>query len=235
MIEHVLSDPEKYGAKKWLKEGRLFTLWPFFQDVPFLNPHYFGEKRMAANKNGTTQFISIGGDMYRFKVVVEAVERLLSFENKNFKIIAIAEREELPKIPERLAQYIKFKGSLDFAAMFAEIRAADFILLPLSYSVERHHTFLRGQVSGTNQLMLGFNKPCLLEEPFAKAYGLSEKNAVIYDSGRGLADAMRRAMEMGPEEYGQMQKNLQILADEMYEKSLDNLKKVLQVAEGNNK
>jgi hypothetical protein len=233
-IEHGLSDFEKYYAKEWLKEGRLFTLWPFFDDVPFLNPHYFGEKRAAVNKNAKTRFIFVGGDKYRFNLVIEAVEKLLSLENKNFAITVIAERIQLPKIPEGLAQYIKFKGSLNFAAMFEEIRASDFFLLPLSYSVKRHHTFLRGQVSGTNQLMLGFGKPCLLEETFANAYGLTEKNAVIYNDGRDLCAAMRRDMAMSQGEYGQMRENLQILADELYAKSLGNLRKALQATEEEN-
>jgi hypothetical protein len=233
VVEHSLFCLNKYGAEKWLQEGRLFLLWPF-QGIPFLNPHYFGERKIS-RKNAKTRFFAVGIVMDRncLGLIFEAAQKLLSAENGNFELI-LAGRGEAPKITKRLAQHVKFKGGLDFAAMFAEIRAADFILLPLSYAVERHREYLRGKVSGTNQLMLGFVKPCLFEKAFANAYGLTEKNAVIYDNGRELADAMRRAMEMCPEEYDRMRENLQFLADEMYGESLANLREVLQKAESNN-
>ncbi|MDR2005670.1 MAG: glycosyltransferase family 4 protein [Acidaminococcales bacterium] len=232
LLEHNFFDLEKSGEAEYLREGRLFVLWPF-RDVPFLNPHYFGEKKIET-KNAKTRFFAVGIALDRdcFGLIIEAV-KALSLENRNFELILVG-RGASPKIPERLSHYVKFKGGLDFAAMFEEIRASDFLLLPLSYATYRHHEFLRGKVSGTNQLMLGFSKPCLLEEAFARAYSLTEKNAVIYDNACGLAGAMRRAMEMGPEEYDSVRKNLKTLADELYERSLDNLRKALRKAESNN-
>jgi hypothetical protein len=221
---------EKYGEEEYLREGRLFTLWPF-RNTPFLNPHYFGESA-ARPKNGKTRFVGIGTvatEKFSFSSIVAAVEKLNSLGEENFEALIIG-RGKSPKIPGKLAKYIKFKGDLSFADMFEELRGADFILLPLNSAVERYREYLAGKVSGSNQLMLGFNKPCIIDKTFAEAYGLSEQNAVIYGEG-GLHAAMAEAVAMGPDEYLKMQENLHALADGLYEKSLDNLRSALKMAE----
>ena len=63
----------------------------------------------------------------------------------------------------------------------------------------------------------------LINEKFAKVYEFDNTNSVIY-AENSLSNAMKIAIETNQEAYSTMQKSLEILANNIYNKSLENLK-----------
>ena len=80
-------------------------------------------------------------------------------------------------------------------------------------------------------MIYGFAKPCLIAEKFASVYGFSSENAVVYKENIELGLAMEKAITMTVVEYEKMRNNLTAVADEIYEQSLANLRRVLGKAD----
>jgi len=100
---------------------------------------------------------------------------------------------------------------------------ADFFLTLLDPENKENRKYLSESSTGSAQLILGFIKPCLINEEFANAYKFNENNAITYKHNN-LAEAMQAAILLKAYEYKKMQSELKILADNVYTESLNNLK-----------
>ena len=107
--------------------------------------------------------------------------------------------------------------------MYKEMEKADFFLPLLDPSNEWHRRYLNETTTGSRQLILGFLKPCLINEEFANAYDFNQNNSIIYQQNN-LLNAMKAAININSEEYEKLQKNLNLLAQNIYKESLQNLK-----------
>ena len=154
-------------------------------------------------------------------MLLQCTKELLEY-NTNFEITIIGLSGKID-IPDELANYIKFKGKLPFAEMYKEMEKADFFLPLLDPSNEWHRRYLNETTTGSRQLILGFLKPCLINEEFANAYDFNQNNSIIYQQNN-LLNAMKAAININSEEYEKLQKNLNLLAQNIYKESLQNLK-----------
>ena len=227
MVEHnIIPYLKQYGEEKYLKEKRLFSL-SGFNNTPMLNPHYFGENIRITNKTeNIVNFIAVGGIVKECKnheLLIDAVLKLAKISNK-FKVTIIGSGSL--DIPDEINNYMDFKGRLSYENMYEELEKADFILPLLDYSQEAHRRYLSATTTGARQLSLGFLKPVLINDYFAKSYGYNSNNSIVYKEN-DLFEAMKKAIELSNEDYITMQKNLKILADDIYSKSLENLKKAV--------
>ena len=173
-----------------------------FQNTKMLNPHYFGEIQITPKSKDKTRFIVVGGinkNNKNYDLLLQCTKELLEY-NTNFEITIIGLSGKID-IPDELANYIKFKGKLPFAEMYKEMEKADFFLPLLDPSNEWHRRYLNETTTGSRQLILGFLKPCLINEEFANAYDFNQNNSIIYQ-----------------------QNNLNLLAQNIYKESLQNLK-----------
>ena len=83
-------------------------------------------------------------------------------------------------------------------------------------------------VSGSPQLIYGFNKIPILEQSFADFYDFNEENSILY-TGDNLSSAMETAIKMNNQEYKDKFEALKITATDIYNESLQNIKNTLKI------
>lgn len=220
IVEHNLEPYlAEYNEQQYLEENRLFTL-SGFDNTPMLNPHYFKEIKPNHKKNNKTVFIVSGHTIKAEELLINSVTELVKNNITNFEIRITGAKMEIPK---QLKKYIKNLGYLKFKNLYKVLEDADFILPMLDEFDKKHQRYLKGTTSGARQLSLGFLKPMLINEKFAKVYDFDNTNSVIYVAN-SLSNAMKIAIGTKQEDYATMQKSLEILANNIYNKSLENLK-----------
>ncbi len=195
----------------------------------FINPHYFGDVKITP-KNNLTEFIIVGSfeaERRNFKVLLDAVKRLIKEGRKNFKIICIG-RNAKNTLSEELSKYFDFKGRLPYPQMYKQMEKADFFLPLLDPENPEHNRYITIGTSGSFQLIYGFQKPCLIHEKFAKHHFLNNNNSLIYSKNEDLYSVMKQAIDMDNNKYKAIQNNLEELSQNLYNKSLENLKTVIK-------
>ena len=252
---HDLSDIDQYNNINLLKNRRIVTLSDYQHNgvsVPMVNPQYFCEKVDRHEKNNVTSFIMVGTNIWRNELEHALDSKRL--KGTNFKIESIGAFDKKRYRKNRLKRKVFFPiarlfhisrysnpnmkpassnalrhitnvGKLPFPEMYRTIEKSDFILLNIK--VNPNTDFITNKTSGSKQLALGFNKPPILPEKIAKAYGFDQTNAVIYSEGH-LDDALLRACSLSKQEYQLMTRSLNALAERINKKSLDNLQKVIE-------
>ena len=123
--------------------------------------------------------------------------------------------------------YFDIKGRLPFDKMYDEIEKADFMLTSYDENNQKHLRYKTTGTSGNFQLVYGFLKPCIIIESFAPINGFNNTNSILYKSDNDYSKAMAKAIEMNSDEYNELQNNLKIYADNLYNKSLENFKKLI--------
>ena len=116
------------------------------------------------------------------------------------------------------------KGRLPFKKMYDELEKADFLLNAYDEDNPKHVRYNTTGTSGNFQLVYGFLKPCVIIESFGAINGYTKKTSVLYKTNNDYADALQRAVEISPEDYGKMQAELKKYVDKLYKTSLKNLK-----------
>lgn len=232
LVEHRLDDIDRFQERGVLERGRLVTLMDFnWQGHPTLmvNPHYFGEVAITP-KNSHVHFIVAGAVDAKRKnhsLLLDAVAELLADGVRNFSITIIGvgrtrQAEIKRRLPRELCPHLSFTGWVTFPELFDHMEKADFFLPLLDPEVPNHKRYITTGVSGSYQLILGFRKPCLIQRDFAAFHHFTDANSIIYD-GNDLAAAMKKAVAMKAEEYGEMQGGVRALAEKVAKASLHNL------------
>lgn len=252
---HDLSNIDKFENINLLRDGRIVTLSDYrYKDnlIPMVNPQYFSEHLEKHQKNETTSFVMVGTNIWRNELEHSLDSKCL--KGLNFNIDSIGAFDEKRYHKNRLKRIVFFPianilhiskysnpsmkpaskkairhitnlGKLAFPKMYNTIESSDFILLNIK--VKPNTDFITRKTSGSKQLALGFNKPPIMPEEIASAYGFDSKNAVLYSEGH-LDDAILRACTMSNQEYQQMTESLRYLSAEIEKKSLSNLQKVIE-------
>lgn len=190
--------------------------------IPVINPHYFGafeDKPLGVHR----VFITVGTQYRNFRTLVEAVNRLESLGYRNFRVQVVgggALREKYAHASER----VEFLGRMPFPELYRRLAAADFYLCLLDPNSMEHQRYLNGTTTGARQLLLGFLKVPVIQEKFAKAYGFSALNAILF-AENGLADGMQQALETPVPMYKQLKTRLAELREAIEAESLENLKR----------
>ena len=194
-----------------------------------VNPHYFGEIEITPKNEDVVNFITIGaiqGKRNNNELIINAAKELHEKGIRNFKITVVG-KGHVKKLPKELQQYFDIKGRLTFDKMYNEIEKADFILTSYSKGNEQHLRYNTTGTSGTFQLVYGFVKPCIILEEFAPLNGFNSENAILYSEDKDYSKAFEKGIKMSPEEYSKMQDALKKYKDELYAKSLNNLKELI--------
>jgi hypothetical protein len=195
-----------------------------------LNPHYFGKIRRRDRSTDQTKFVVIGEIAHskrNYGLVTAAVKKLIGKGLKNFRVTCVGRYSADMSLDDEIAPYFDIKTSVSYDTIYGEVEAADFILALLDPSNDDHRCYSYENCTGQNQLVLGFQKPFLISEEFARAYKYDESSAIIY-GGNDLCDAMLRAMHMDAQAYKTMQDNISTLANEICELSLKNLAEAME-------
>lgn len=236
LVEHRLDDIDRFHERDLLEQGRLVTLAEFhWQGHPTLmvNPHYFGDVAITP-KNAHVNFIVVGAIDAKRKnhnLLMDAATHLLADGVQNFSITIIgvgrARQAEIKRqMPQELHPHLHFTGWVTFPELFEHMEQADFFLPLLDPAVPNHKRYITTGVSGSYQLILGFQKPCLIQQDFAAFHRFTDANSIIYE-GNALAGAMKKAVAMKAEEYGEMQREIAVLEKEIARQSLENIQNSL--------
>lgn len=221
-IYHTPGLITKVEDNDFYDEGRVFTTSELnYQGTKtkMLNPHYFGNVKIKKKLNRKLKLIVVGF-VKDPALIINTVETLLDSGIKNFEITIIC---RFPfDYPRHIRRQIKFKQNIDFPHMYKEMEKADFCIPLLDPDNEAHKGYFSSGPTGIYLLMLGFLKPCLINEVFAKLYRLDESNSIIY-SKTDLGGAIKQALKVKRKEYNAMQSSLKILREDIHNKSLNNL------------
>lgn len=225
IVEHDITDIPLFNLQEFDKNKQIVTLGKFSKGI-YVNPHYFGTCKKH-KKNKATTFIVVGGinpEQKNHRLLIDAVD-IICQHGYHCKINVIG-RGRLNDIPNKFRNYFNLKGFLSFPKMYEQVETADFFLPLLDCNNSQHNRYITTGVTGSAQLIYGFNIPCLIQQKFADFYGFNDKNSLIYEED--LASLMIKAIEMSEEEYQDKKKNLKILSDSIYEQSLQNLRKIIK-------
>lgn len=192
-----------------------------------VNPHYFGEVKITPKNNDIVNFITIGAirpNKKNSQMIIDSIYEVYKRGYRNFKLTVVGKGS--PKhIPAEIRKYVDIKGRLSFSKMYDEIEKADFFLMSYNEDDIEHIRYNTSGTSGNFQLIYGFLKPCILTRGFAPINGLDDSNAILYQGDNHYPDALERAINMTGDEYSAMQNNLKKYEQELYQKSLENLRK----------
>ena len=221
VVEHDLNDVERFNEQSLMSSRHLITLGHFPRTV-FVSPILFGNVRLTQG-NGAT-FICVGGiqkDRKNHRKLLAAMEELV-LSGLNFKVIVIG-RGELEDLPERIRPYVEITGRIDFPRMFEQMGKARFYLPLLDPNNPAHDRYITSGVTGSAQLIYAFGKVPVIHPHFASFYGFDAANAII---AADLAEGMRTAITLNPQEYESKQAALVKLSDKLRKESIDNLKEI---------
>lgn len=104
---------------------------------------------------------------------------------------------------------------------------SDFFLTLWDKNDSTHDKYRTNLISGSPQLIFGFNKIPVIQKEFADFYDFDDTNAIVYQ-GNNLTDAMEQAILMTDNHYTKLYQGLNKLSQEMYNESKNNLKKILE-------
>lgn len=94
------------------------------------------------------------------------------------------------------------------------------------YDSFAHRHYLGDSTSGLRQIALSYNLPFVINAPFAKAFGFSKNNAIIYHAPLvGIKYAISIAKSA---KYIELKENLARLREKLIQDSLHNLKTAIK-------
>ena len=184
--------------------------------------------------NDIINFLTVGIIRPRKKnngTIIEAVQKLHNKGITNFKVTVVG-KGKIKDIPKEIQKYFVIKGRLPFSKMYEEIESADYLITAYDDNDEKHLRYITTGTSGNFQLIYGFLKPCLINKKYAPLNSFNEKNSIIYENPQEYALAMEKGIKISKEEYLNMQENLKQTANMIYQKSLANLKKLIEEKNG---
>lgn len=228
LVEHnVIPYLKDYDHEKYVIQNRSFTLAGQHQ-IPMLNPHYFGERKIHT-KAEKTIFSVIINERKNIDLFFKACRVLIKEEITNFQMY-VTGRSVITEIPDDLQDLIIVTGKMKFVDLWNIYEKSDFLIPMLNPEISSHERYKDGTVTGSWQIMLGFLKPAIINKYFASYYRLDDSNAIIYQDNSDLAKAIESCINMNQNNYKILQTNLKSLANVVYEESKQNLKKNIALA-----
>ncbi len=193
-----------------------------------VNPHFFGNVRITDKNKNITKFIIVGAIHSKKRnnfLIMDSARALIKSGIKNFKITIVGKGKIY--VPHDLRDNIELMGPLSFSEMYKCMEEADFLLTSYQEDDPRHIRYITTGTSGAFQLVYGFLTPIVIHEKFAKINGFDSGNSVIYPGDEQYAEALKRCIEMSPEEYKLKQDKLGEYVNQLYATSLRNLKRLI--------
>ena len=226
-IFHEIQLLYKYFSKsKYFNKNRIWTLGKSTKGLQ-VNPHYFGNIPIK-EKNKKTKFFLTSTINRNYKPLIESV-KLLQKENYNFEIIVTGRVNSFKSssISANISNKFIFKHHVNYTKLYQLVDDSDYIIILLGPNNKYDKIYKTLKVTGSYQLSLGFIKPCLINNEYATYYGLTSENSLIYN-GSNLFRAMEKAILLKNKEYKKIQLNLKIKKEELYNISINNVKKTIK-------
>lgn len=226
LVEH--DSRVRVNANRW--SAHSITLRDL-QGVPsvVVNPHFFGNIDLTCKNTVKTVFVMVGAARAKRRnqeMVFDALRCLLRLGYSQFELRLIGKKGVEP-IPEDLRGCVRELGHVPFSKLYQEIEESDFIVTSFQKENPNHRFYRTSGTTGSYQLAYGFRKPCIVQQEFALNTALSTENSLIYDNDAQISDAFLTAITMNSEAYKVMQLAMQEAAEQLYEKSLRQLRALI--------
>ena len=210
---------------KYFALNRIWTLGNMSKGIQ-VNPHYFGNIKIK-EKNKKTRFFITSTAHRNYKNLIKSLKKLKK-ENYNFDLIVTGRSKRFgsEKIPKIIEKNIIFKRKVSYIELYKDIESSDYIIIPLNPKSENDIQYKTTKVTGSIQLVYGFLKPAIINENFSEFYQLNDKNSLIYND-YNMYEIMKKSILLNKNDYKALQRNLQIIAKEIYKKSILNIQKVI--------
>ena len=215
-----------FSKKKYFKKYRVWTLGNITRGLQ-VNPHYFGNLKIKEKKNIKTTFFLTSTVRRNYKALIKSVHRLQK-EKFNFQVVVTGRSSTFnsSSISKNINNKFIFKYNASYSELYKLVNSSDYIIILLDPNIETDKLFKTKKVSGSYQLSLGFAKPCLINNEYAKFYGFNNENSLIYINSN-LYSAMKKAIIIKDKKYKEIQRNLIIKKNELYNISINNIRKVI--------
>ena len=224
-VIHHIDELYSLGLNKTISKNYVFGLADY-GTIPYVNPNYFGNFKLSHEKNKNSFFITATRNRY-FNYIIEGVSYLKN-KSIDFEINVVGNGGfNKFKVPIELRNYFHFYGQIRYQKMYNIVKNTDFIIINLYPNRTQDKLFKTFRATGNTQLAYGFYKPVIIEESFAKVYKFSNETAIIFKEN-DIPSAMLKAATMSKEEYQDMSIKVKNLQENIYNLSLNNLKKVLK-------
>lgn len=211
----------------FFKENRIWTLGNFSKGLQ-VNPHFFGNISIK-DKNNKVIFFMTSTYNRNYKYLIESSARLKN-ENFNFEIIITGRSSQIKSysIPENIKDIFIFKKKVTYYEMYKIIQSSDFIIIPLKTNWKNDYEYKTNKVTGSIQIVYGFLKPAIIHREFAKFYNLNDRNSLIFNN-TNFYDIMKKSILLNNTHYKNLQHNLQIVEKNLYQSSINNIKKTFHL------
>ena len=226
-IFHEIELYDKHFTKsKYFNKNRVWTLGNTTIGLQ-VNPHYFGNI-LIKGKSKKTKFFLTSTIKRDYKPLIESANQLQK-ENFNFKIIVTGRDSSFNSscISANINNNFIFNHNVSYSELYQLVDNSDYIIILLSPDNKYDEIYKTKKVTGSYQLSLGFNKPCLINNEFADYYDFNSQNSLIYNN-KNLYIEMKKAILMNNSEYKKIQHNLQIKKKELYNISVNNVKRAIE-------
>ncbi|MBO7508699.1 MAG: hypothetical protein J6T57_00255 [Alphaproteobacteria bacterium] len=223
IVAHNTPNIESYYQD--FNQTHIFGLGRRLNDYPSTNPHLFGKVQKNSTKHNQTTFITVGGISPKRKnhnILISAIKQLVN-AGYDFRVIVVGGGGKIPGITNEIKKYIITPGRQVGEKMFQFMEQSDFFLPLWDKNNPEHDKYKTNQVSGSPQLIYGFNKIPIVQQEFAEFYDFDNTNAIIY-TGDNLAAAMESAIVMTDQEYKKIYNGLDKLSREVYNESKENIR-----------
>lgn len=234
LMEHRLDIyQQKHPSSTTTTLKKLFTLSGFRQTT-LMTPYYFGtHENTPKASSGKIIFAVIGNiriAQNSLPMLINAVNKARQRSTTPFEILFIGSgdsilQKALSKHPN-IAPYFHATGRATYQAMYKLIESADYILVPHHRNLSEHQHYKDNTISGSKQLIFGFQKPTLLMPEFAHAFDLNETQALFYTE-ETLDEKILEALALSPCEYEKKCQSLREKYISDSQLSQKNLKQVL--------
>lgn len=212
--------------KKISTRNKFISLADNNLNLPIVNPNYFGNVKIT-EKNNTCIFLLLGDNNKTFDFIKGCILNLLKDGYTNFKVYVTGRKihEELSNLDSNCIEYL---GYVDFEKLYDIVEQSDFLIANLMESDSSHDWYINNGTSGIFQLCYGFVKPMIIVEKFAKKALVDEQSSIVYKNDTNLTKALKEAINMNEITYRNMQQSILCIKENLYKKSLVNLRKILE-------
>ncbi len=189
---------------------------------------YYGDIEITPKNPDYTNFITVGELIKKRRnvpLLIAAIKKLHNAGYRNFNVTIIG-NGDIEDIPSDIKGYFNILGRVDYPIMFEHLKNSDFIL-PL-LDPDWHKQYLTDKVSGTFELIYGFQKPCIIHKLFADAFDFDDTCSLVYEQNDEFADKMIEAINLDGDKYLEMQSAIAVKADKLREISKNNLEMLLK-------
>lgn len=225
LVEHDMARLQ--GKGDWPNRAiTLRALAPEYGNTHVVNPHYFGDVMQTPKNADKTVFLMVGAARPRRRndhLVINAAERLVAAGHENFEI-RLAGKLDGVDIPLSLRNNFIKLGRLSFSDLYDEMENSDFVLTAFQKDSPIHAYYRTTGTSGSFQLSYGFAKPGIFQKDYIDGTGITLENSLIYDEDGDMVNALKRAMEISPEQYRLMGLAMLHSASKLADDSRENLR-----------